>query len=272
MSEKIERALWWIGKGFSILPCQPNSKYLVSGFGQYRAKLETADAVTAWWKKSPLSNVAILTPQDHYVLDFDNISVYCMWLATFPAAGVSYTETTPSGGKHVFFRGEVPAGIKLIQGAEVKRIVIVSPSVVCDRAYTIDCDRSEFRCPDVAQVLSPLSVPGHATPAFLQADQIRRNAYSAGSRIGQIKKHFKISSVLKIYHPEIETKGRNEFQGCKCPLEDHKKSKAPFFFSDEKGFWKCHACGIGGDVINLYARLEGVNMQEAISRMWKVMA
>ena len=268
--QKIDRAKFWIDNGFYLLPCQINSKNLVYGFGQYRSKITDIKTACAWWDKiGATANIAVLAQEDFYILDFDLISVYVKWAQVCPAGAGSYTETTPRGGKHVFLRGTPPAGSVLIPGAEIKRIVLVSPSVVDGREYKITSDHSEFSAPDPVDVLSSLSQIGHASPHFLKADQTRRKALPSGSRINEIKNYYTVSHVLKIYRPEIKIKG-GDWSTCACPF--HNDRKPSFYFNDQQGIWGCHACNVRGDVINLYARFEAVNVQEAIKRMWAVMA
>jgi len=269
MSEKSDRALWWIENGFALLPCQPGQKNLVQGFGQYRSKITDADQVRQWWHKPSAPNLAVIAPEGFYILDFDKISVYAAWSGICPEGAQSYTETTPSGGRHVFLRGTIPAGLCLVDGAEIKRVVVVCPSVVDGKDYTITKDQP-FADPDPLAILSPLSKPGHATPYAMQANITRRAAINPFSHIDQIKSHFSISHVLKLYRPDIKIIGRGDWLNCPCPFHDDKKPS--FYFSDQKGVWGCHACNVRGDVINLYARFEAVNVREAVSRMWAVMA
>jgi hypothetical protein len=270
MFTKIDRAKFWLDNGFQLLPCQLNSKSLIYGFGQYRSKIADMKTARAWWDKiGATANMAVLAPENFYILDFDLISVYSHWASVCPVAAGSYTERTPNGGRHVFLRGTPPAGAVLIPGAEIKRIVLVSPSVIDGREYTIVSDHSDFSAPDPVDVLFSLSAIGHASPNFLQADQTRRRAYPAGSRISEIKGYYTISHVLNLYRPEIKIKA-GDWSTCACPF--HKDNRPSFYFNDRQGVWGCHACNVRGDVINLYARFEAVNVQEAIKRMWAVMA
>jgi len=269
MLSKVDRAESWLEKGYKLLPCQPGTKMLVGGFGQYRAQITDATSAAQWFGVGTKSNLAILAPENNFILDFDKISVYASWSDACPDAAQSYTETTPSGGRHVWMIGQIPPGVQLVQGAEIKRIVLVSPSVVNGQIYKILHDRSILKV-DAVQVLFPISQPGHATPYAMRATETRRAVGNPLSHIEQIKKHFTISHVLQLYRPEIKFGGRGDFQTCVCPF--HSDSKPSFWFNDAKGIWGCHACNIRGDVINLYSRFEAVNVREAISRMWAVMA
>lgn len=270
MSVKKDVALFWLKNGFALLPCQPGKKSLVSGYGIYKARI--TDAITAgqWWEKTNAANIAVIAPDGFFILDFDDLDLYQDWIKVQPVAAGSYTEITPSGGSHVFLRGNPPRGCTLKNGVELKAAVVVYPSIVDGGTYK-PINGVEILEVDPIAVLSSLSEPGHATPSFLQANQTRQ-ASTGGplSRIAQIKKHYTISHVLKVYRPDLVFDGRNDWLTCRCPF--HEDRKPSFYFSDSLGVWGCHACKVRGDVINLYARFEAVNMREAITRMWAVMA
>jgi len=267
---KLDRANFWIENGFTLLPCQPQTKMLVSGFGQYKAKIKDHKNINVWWGKSGGANLAVIAPDDFYILDFDSIAVYALWVDKCPTPAASYTEHTPRGGRHVFLRGTPPQGIKLVSGVELKKVVLVAPSSLGPNYdYKVQIE-NDFILADPVDTLFSLSQPGHATPYALRASQARKPLVNPMSHIEQIKSHFTISHVLKTYRPQIAIGGRGDFQSCACPF--HKDNKPSFWFSDSKGLWGCHACNVRGDVINLYARFEAVNVREAISRMWAVMA
>jgi hypothetical protein len=267
---KHDRVLWWISKGFALLPCQPGKKSLVTGFGVHLDKITNSNRAAQWWRGNSAANIAALALDDFFILDFDILEVYKQWANLCPDAARSYTEGTPRGGTHVFLRGQVPAGVVLVDGAEIKRAVLVAPSVVDGKEYKVLSDHENFVSVDPVECLSSLSKTGHASPHFLKASQTRHAQVNPLSRIEQIKKHWTISHVLKLYRPEIELIGRGEFLTCKCPF--HRDSKPSFYLNDLVGVWGCHACKVRGDVINLYSRFEAVSVREAISRMWAVMA
>jgi len=50
-----------------------------------------------------------------------------------------------------------------------------------------------------------------------------------------------------------------------CPFHDDKEPS--FWIDTDRNLWGCHACGVRGDVINLYARLKGLTNTEAIREM-----
>jgi hypothetical protein len=272
MSAQMESVTRWLNRGFAILPCQPGTKSLMSGFGLYRSKISDIETALQWWKQNSKVNMAVIAPEDFFILDFDSVDVYAQWTKEYPSAARSYTETTPRGGTHVFMRGKAPAGVTLKTGAELKRIVLVFPSVVQGLSYKCVSGSGEILAVDPVACLSSLSIqaPGKATNNFLRADQARRSSVNPFSHIEQIKQHYTISRVLSMYHPELVVSGRGDFKSCACPF--HEDKKPSFWFNDQSGLFGCHACKVRGDVINLYAKFEGVKVGEAITRMWAVMS
>ena len=54
---------------------------------------------------------------------------------------------------------------------------------------------------------------------------------------------------------------------CRCPF--HEDNKPSFRIDEKKRLWTCDACGIGGTVIDLFARLEGIEPGKAMKRLAK---
>lgn len=77
----------------------------------------------------------------------------------------------------------------------------------------------------------------------------------------QLKRTVPISAVLQKYGIELKRRG-NTLTGC-CPI--HNGSNPRQFSVDEnKGLWHCFGnCQRGGDVINLVAELEKIEIREA---------
>jgi putative DNA primase/helicase len=57
------------------------------------------------------------------------------------------------------------------------------------------------------------------------------------------------------------SKGR-ERRG-RCPIASH-GSRDPFSISAATGLWTCHACGIGGDLVDLHRRTTGLDFVDAV--------
>lgn len=268
LQSKIEICKWWIERGFSIAPCQPNNKYLVAGYGVHKAKFKTIDAIQLFGFSNGW-NVAVIAPAGAVILDFDDKDLYTAWASGHAKIAGTYTERTPRGGAHVFFFGSVPGGLVLVPGVELKTICLVSPSIVNGNAYMRGA--GEIITADAKEIFSSLSKPGTKTIYALQADQARRlKPTNQRGVIAQIKTHWDVLKVFGIYRPDLQFEIARGVAAARCPFHDD--HHASLFVILDKQFWKCHACGAQGDVINLYAKFEGIENHEAISRMYKSMA
>ena len=58
--------------------------------------------------------------------------------------------------------------------------------------------------------------------------------------------------------------GGNEMS-CKCPF--HEDGTASMGVNIEKQVWTCHACGIGGSVIDYLSRADGVSIGDVLNRL-----
>ena len=257
---------WWLDRGFTFLPCYENSKYIRPGWGQYQKQITTIEDA-----KSIIGarcNFSIVCPPGHYVLDFDNVELYQRWEKDHASVARTYTEITPRSGRHVFLRGDVPHGIKLIKGVEIKSVCVVAPSVLPNGEYTRGNDEILFA--SSTEVFFSLSIPGTPTAYVLSLPRSPKKSFqSDASKIGKIKQHWNCLDVFKIYKPDLQFKIQRGYAVGLCPF--HQDRHPSLFIVLDKDYFKCHACGVDGDVINLYARFEGITNAEAISRMSAVL-
>ena len=68
-----------------------------------------------------------------------------------------------------------------------------------------------------------------------------------------------ISGIINFYH-SVSKKGQN-YVGI-CPF--HADTKPSMSVNDQKGLYKCFACGAGGDAIKFVMDLQNLNFPEAI--------
>lgn len=256
---------WWIDRGYALIPCKPNSKQIMFGWGEHQKRVSSIDQARRVFAGN--ANVATLGGPNVITLDFDNIGVYTMWCGHHPDYARSYTERTPRGGAHVFLRGQSPSGIVLIDGVEIKRVCMVFPSRVDDKQYSRG--EGEILEADPVRVFSHLAKIGTRSAYVLREDQrhpLPRFSQSGhASLIEQIKTHWSVERVFLTYKPDTKLSQHGKVLTGRCPFHDDKNPS--FYILPDIGVWGCHACGIRGDVINLYARFENITNNEAISRM-----
>lgn len=268
----LDAAMWWLDQGFELLPCQPGSKRLVKGFGLHKQRVVTKDQAAHWWHAGSHANIAAVCQGESFILDFDDLELYTSWAAEVGSLWITYTENTPRGGRHAFYRGAVPRGVTLREGAELKSTCLVAPSVVKGRAYLRGA--RDIREVDAVKTLSPLSKPGARTPHLLQTIEISEAAAALRARVrvretsavDQIKAHFRVLPLLEINVPGFAVFGSGRFVSARCPFHKEGKENHPSMWIDlERQLWGCHACPAHGDVINLVARLRGISNREAIA-------
>lgn len=260
MTTMFDAALSWLALGAGLLPCQPASKRLVAGFGPYMQHITTADGARAWFAERRC-NLALSCWDRFTVLDFDNAEQYAVWAAGNPAAAQTYTERTRRGA-HVFFVGGgrvlgVPAG------AEVKQtggVVLLSPSTV--GGFTYHAVEPGAAIQPLNLAFSLLSEPSSSMGVA------KRAALGGIDTLSRVKAAY---SVLELAQTVTRLSGRDGrwYHGA-CPLADHGANhdgRAPFWVDAVRGMWGCYACGVRGDVVNLYAAIYRVSVREAIAAM-----
>lgn len=272
---KIEIANWWLARGFAILPTQPEKKFLYAGFGEHQKKITRSNELAKWFDNDRV-NMSVCGHGGTIILDFDFPDLYKAWCDKHPDLAATYTETTPRGGTHVFFFGSAPRGIQLVPGVEIKKVCVVSPSIVAGREYqrgSVIAENGggilEARATDI---FSSLSKPGSKTAYLLDVEQHKqkreRLPYRSKDLIQQIKDEHSIEYVWSIYRGELIKLPNGKYFSyisVLCPFhDDHKASMS---LDLERQLFKCHACGAHGDVINLYALFEKITVNEAIMRM-----
>lgn len=258
---KEQAALWWLKRDFLLLPVQPNSKKLVPGFGVYQDKITTQERAYQWFGERSLANLAVCGTQTSFILDFDDAELYKFWASKFPNESRTYTEQTPRGGYHVFAYawGRDLKGIELIKGVELKRVVLIYPSVIDSKQYIRG--QGDLLKVDAEILLSPLS----KTPIIQQPARV--DIHAKGT-LQKIKSAYSCLALIQSFKPGVKiSQSARRFISVPCPFHDDKEPS--FWIDTERNLWGCHACGVRGDVINLYARLNGITNREAIREMEK---
>lgn len=270
-----EACAHWLELGFDLLPIQPNTKYILAGFGLHQRRITTIEQAEEWII-TPGRNVAVICKDKNFILDFDDWDIYKHWLKnTDEVFTTSYTEHTRRAA-HVFLRGEIVQGLRLIDGVEIKQICIVAPSVVAGFEY-MRGDTDIF-AGDVDRAFLSLSRPGHASPHLLRTREHEaktdlparpaRNV-TAGDTISKIKLAWNIESVFIKLSPTAKTlRGQGRYKYAACPFhKSGKEKKSSFWLDVDLGIYGCHACSSRGDVINLYAGLTDKTLPDAIRAM-----
>jgi len=110
-NELLDAALKYASEGYHIFPCLPGQKGPATPRGFHDATRDH-DRITAWWTADPTYNVAIsLEPSGVSVVDLDEWTGLEEWASLEHEHGRvdTHTVSTPRGGNHLYFRGELRA-------------------------------------------------------------------------------------------------------------------------------------------------------------------
>ena len=263
VNNRIAAALAWLNRGASILPCQPGSKKLVSGYGPYRNQITNPDDLYSWFGDSTKYNLAICVPISILAIDFDNEQLFWNWEAGLSNEYLTYEEISPNGW-HVFYYvpGGVPEGIKTIPGIELKKVIMVSPSELEGFIYRPVAPEAELvKVHDVFSLLSPLL----SDDPIVRTDVLSKREQAGDDLVSRIKAAVPVVSLASRFTELKRSGGGGRWLAGCCPLPGHDDHNPSFWVDTVRGLWGCHACGKRGDVINLYALIHQVSLYQAIS-------
>lgn len=257
MSEAmLDAAMRWLALGVALIPLQPGGKRQVRGFGVYLKRITDTDAARYWFGDRRC-NLGVVCGGGLVCLDFDGQADYARYGADLD----TLTERTRRG-YHVFVWDERARTRRVSDTFEVKAggVVTVAPSVVGGVAY---------------QVVKPVGVArvdlsGRvAVPFPLSESQNQRHWVGDGDdTVTRCKRALDILAVAQALQaarglPRLRRGGSGWWYGL-CPF--HHERNPSYAVNPDKGVFVCQACGVRGDVLNLYQALHGLpDIQAAIA-------
>lgn len=282
-------ALDWLDKGYHVLPIQPGTKKQCAGFGLHQQHITNMQQAAHWFNNFSKFNLAVIAPEDKCIIDFDDWSVYLMWLRAVKQKdqrlALTYTEMTPHDGVHVFLAGATPNNLQLVEHVEIKRVVLVAPSILDKGSLPYEVMiEGEIYSGSLEAALFPLSkIPPSLAPVHRTANtataQVSRAARAdqsppknlpistarAGNKLDLIKSKFSILDLVRKHFPKTTLHGRGRYITACCPFHTEKESS--FWIDTEKNLFGCHACKTHGDVINFFALVHNIENSKAIEEM-----
>lgn len=285
----LEAAFIWQDEGVSVVPVIYGSKEINIPWKIFQDQLPTDEQIRYWFSAG-LVNIAVICGTGSLaVLDFDDQESYWMWKEKAGSLADTYTETTRRGF-HVFFRVDQRINKNFI-GCEFKadrKACNVAPSVLAYGNMILPCYQvygdvlTPIREVTTESLFSLLSEKEPAADPNLQPAPRSIGKSKTNDLINRIKQKYPLLDfvfdlVRSSYPGDLEalpkmTGGNGRWFTCKCPL--HRDHKPSFSVDARNQIWRCFspACpgSKGGDVINLYALANGLNVAEAIRRLAKV--
>lgn len=270
LPDRMQAARFWLAIGASLLPVQPFSKKLVKGWGPHLRQIKSELAARPWFELGR-HNIAVCCPGDLLALDFDDQALFIEWSDSIPVEySQTYQETSPRGF-HVFFRvpAGIPGGLKLAAGAEIKRVIMVSPSTLPGFVYRrVNPGAELVEVHEWETILSSLLLSDQKPEPIIAPAGEKRTRRAAGNDLIE-----RLKDALPIYQlasglTELKPSGGSGrwFVG-RCPFPEHEDRRPSFWIDAERGLWGCHACGLVGDSLNLYARIHKLPLQTAIREL-----
>lgn len=277
----LEAARRWMDQGVSVVPAQPRSKEVLFKWGEYQDHLPTFDQVKAWFKTGVMNIACVCGSGGLAVLDFDKLDNFDLFRREHRELTTTYQEAT-SRGIHLFYFTDYPVGLSS-PGAMAElfgrgHLVHVAPSIHPSGAvyYPVGNPQQEILRIDINDLLQLLSrdqlVEGSVRHQEApRAPLLSKEDKYSGDLIKRIKAAFPVLSLAddlirdkygKPMRPSFKVKG---FWWGWCPLHDDKHHS--FWVQPSRGLWGCFACNIHGDVINLYARVHGLTVNQAIKEL-----
>lgn len=110
MSARREAVLTYVTRGYWVLPLAARGKTPLTRRGVNDASADPA-VVSAWWGRFPGANVGLACgPSGIAVVDVDGPEGHAALAATGVTAAPPCARTGREGGRHFYFRGDVPSG------------------------------------------------------------------------------------------------------------------------------------------------------------------
>lgn len=248
-SNMLQAALDWLTVGAALVPLQPGSKYQVRGFGAKLKQIAGADAARYWFGQRRC-NLAVVCAGRLACLDFDDQVSYFTW-----GDGVNTLTEKTRRGHHCFVWSDVARSVRVSDTFEIKAggaVVTVSPSVVAGVTYQV-VKALPIKSMDLSAFLPDLS---------LNSEIKKHSSGKEGADIlAKCKQYLDILDVAQELQaargrPALRSRDGNKWRGL-CPFHDDKR---PSYYVDvQAGYFKCSACGVWGDVLNLYQSLRGLD-------------
>ena len=281
----VETAYTWLAEGVSVVPANPKSKRVTIPWGIFQ-EVKPSGAQVEYWFRAGLANIAAVCGTGGLlVLDFDDQAYYETWRAAAGELANTYTETT-GRGYHAFYKVADPVSRRFI-GVEALgngHLCNLAPSIhPGGEVYQAFGDPlAPIKKTDTRTLFSLLSEKPRPSAALAAAELSLSNKklVSGGDLISKIKTAYPlldyVTELVQLAYPRVDQalprpSGRDRFYLARCPLHaDHEPS---LWVDTKRQIWRCFAASCrgsaGGDVINLWALANNIDVSAAIRQLAK---
>lgn len=285
----LEAATAWLDRGCSVIPIRAHDKRPDAQalrwagslnddggptWNTYKDRQATIEELRLWFAVGPQHNLGVVTGYGGLVvLDFDLMVAYESWLTlcqhigptALAVARDSYRVRT-ARGMHVYVKVAEPVESHSIGRIDVKArwgYVLTAPSVhPCGHIYAVAHDGPIMEVATLADILPLAATPAEATAATLTPQRLYDDPYDAATNAIIRAQAGSIDAIkARISTHELLNIPAGHRHMIRCPFHGDNN---PSMMVWADGSWKCFGCGAWGDAIDLYARLQNLDLQEAI--------
>lgn len=258
----LETALDWLNKGIAPIPIRYKDKKPLIKWERYQTQLPDDWQVRSWFSNGPCNLGIICGWQNLVVIDFDNLQAYNDWQleTTLP---LTYSVSTSRGVHLYFYVTNLPQKSQKLPGIDIKvNGYILTPPSIHPTGLTYVTFDPRIPILNVENVSDIITLPTLLHTQWNGKSRQDLDPWYNVDLIGAIKVRFDILDMVEV----IKQSGRGWFVAL-CPFhQDHNPS---FWIDSNKGICGCYSgCTQQPlDVIDLYARLQGISNEDAIHKM-----
>jgi hypothetical protein len=123
-AKQLKAALWYQGRGYSVIPLNQNKKPYLREWKPYQTKRAWQDQIREWWKRWPTANIGIVTGKISglIIVDVDSEDGLDALNEFLPDSLLTPIAKTPDGGWHYYF--EYKPGLinraRVIEGTDIR--------------------------------------------------------------------------------------------------------------------------------------------------------
>lgn len=105
-TNNLKKALAYLKREFSIIPCNGQKKPIIKTWAEYQQRQPTETEVTEWWSKTPYANIGIVTGKISglTVVDCDSHDAWDKLQKYLPDSFLAPIVNTPSGNHQMYFQ------------------------------------------------------------------------------------------------------------------------------------------------------------------------
>ncbi len=285
-------ATYWLSKKISIIPIIWKAKSPEEEWRGFADRLPTQDEIGRWFV-TRLHNIAVVAGwQNLVIVDFDNWARYEEWLNWIMRQQyeiVKFAATTrivkSARGAHVYALTRESAVNMKLEEVDIlaqRKYALIPPSIHPSGSnYEFIRQTDPVRIKQIEDILPPKwlqtaqiekaaefsrilsenSAKADSSP--LSQAGTDRQTMPSRSLIREIKNHYRIEDFFKDLYPSRD----KHWLMVRCPFHDDKKPS--MWIDPQRQICNCNACKFSRplDVINLYAKLNGIDNREAVEQL-----